>query len=810
MAGVELATAWVRLVPSMENATDSIVKSLAPGTAAAEKEGTKAGKGWSSNVKKAIGAAAIGGAVVGAFKGLYSVGDTFDTVTDTIRVGTGAQGEALTGLVDVAKSVGKQVPAEFEQVGTTVADLNTRLGLSGETLDTVAQQYLEAGRILGQDVDIASTSAAFSAFKIEGDAVVGAMDSLFQVSQATGVGMNDLASGAQQNGVALQELGFGFEDSISLLGSLDKAGLNANGMMSGLSRSLVNLAKDGEQPADAFQRVIGEMQGYIDKGDSAAALDIAGSVFGTRNAAQFIGALQSGVLSMDDLMAATGATGDTILGVGEETMSFSERWQQTMNTGMTALEPLATGLFTALSDGLTAAMPTLQALGEWVSQNTGTIGVIAGVIGVTLVAAMVAWTASIWASTIALLANPVTWIILAIIALVAAVVLLVMRWDEVVAFISDIWGSFVDWLVAVGDGIATWWNDLWGGIGQWIRDVWDGFITWITDVWSGFIGWLQGIGDGIATWWNGLWSGIGQWIRDVWDGFTSWVREKFEFWVAVIQGVGALYVQWWNDFWSGIGNFIRDIWNGFTSWVREKFELFLLGVRIIGDAIASWWHGLWSGIGSFVADTWNGFIGWVQGIFGGFASWIRGVGDGIASWWNGLWSGIGGFFESVFGGLAGFAQSAFNNVVGAIKAPINGIIGLVNGAISGLNSLSVTIPDWVPAVGGQTWGLSLPQIPYLAKGATILPRSGGTLAVLAEAGRPESVVDTGLMNRALEEGLAGEDGSGMTVQGALVHIEHMTVDSDRRVEEVSRDLHQRIQRAERARGKVNLGGAVTA
>ena len=278
---------------------------------------SKAIPGW-------MGAAvATGMAVVGT--ALYKVGEQFDDVTDTIRTGTGATGKALDGLVQSAKNVGTQVPAEFAKIGPTIADLNTRLGLTGDTLETVASQYLEAGRILGEDVDIQTTTAAFSAFGIEGEAVIGAMDTLFQVSQATGVGMNELAGNVQQVAPALQAVGFSFEDSIALMGSLDKAGLNSSQIAAGLSRSLVNLAKDGEAPEEAFNRVVGELQGFVDTGDEAAALDLAGKIFGTRGASQFVGALQSGVLNMGDLMAATGATGDTILGVGEETMDFAER-----------------------------------------------------------------------------------------------------------------------------------------------------------------------------------------------------------------------------------------------------------------------------------------------------------------------------------------------------------------------------------------------------------------------------------------------------------------------------------------------------
>lgn len=302
------------------------------------------------------GMLAVGGALVtgaaAAGKALYDLGGRFDEVQDTIRVGTGATGDALTGLVDVAHNVATSVPTSFEAAGSTVADLNTRLGLSGDTLQTVASQYLEAGRILGEDVDINATSAAFSAFKIEGDNVSGAMDDLFRVSQATGVGMNDLATGVQGNAQALQTLGFGFSDSIALVGMLDKAGVDSTGTLNAMRKGMLNLAKPGEDMQAAFARVTGGIQDYIDKGDTAGALDLASQVFGTKGAAQMVQALQTGKISLDDLMGAAGTTGDTILGVGQDTQDAAEKWTILKNKGLEALEPLASGVFDLAGKGL--------------------------------------------------------------------------------------------------------------------------------------------------------------------------------------------------------------------------------------------------------------------------------------------------------------------------------------------------------------------------------------------------------------------------------------------------------------------------
>ncbi|WP_172193239.1 phage tail tape measure protein [Actinomyces faecalis] len=332
------------------------------------------------------GALAVGGAVVtgvaAAGKALYDLGSVFDDVEDTIRVGTGATGEALQGLVDDAHAVATSVPTSFEAAGATVADLNTRLGLSGDTLQTVASQYLEAGRILGEDVDISATTAAFGAFHIEGEGVSTAMDDLFRVSQATGVGMNDLATSVQTNALALQEMGFSFEDSIALVGSLDKAGVDADATLTAMRKGMINLAQPGEDLTDAFSRVTGQLQGYIDAGDTAAALDLAGTVFGTRGAAQMVQALQTGTLSMGDLTAAAGVTGDTILGVGQDTQDAAEKWQILKNKGMEALEPLASAVFGLAGDALGGLVDWIDSV-DWspLTEGVAAVGDVAASFG---------------------------------------------------------------------------------------------------------------------------------------------------------------------------------------------------------------------------------------------------------------------------------------------------------------------------------------------------------------------------------------------------------------------------------------------
>jgi len=76
----------------------------------------------------------------------------------------------------------------------------------------------------------------------------------------------------------------------------------------------------------------------------------------------------------------------------------------------------------------------------------------------TAVTAMPGLIASVWAFTVALLANPMTWVVIGIVALIAALVLLWQNWDSVVSFFSNSWpkitGAFSSGIQSVKDFIT--------------------------------------------------------------------------------------------------------------------------------------------------------------------------------------------------------------------------------------------------------------------------------------------------------------------------------------------------------------------
>lgn len=641
MGSVELATGYFQLVPSMQGSEKKISDEISSAVdGATESAGEAGGKKLSERLAEGLQGWAMpalaGGLLAGLGKGLYEVGAVFDDVNDTIRVGTGASGEALEGLTDVAKRIGRSVPVEYSKIGTTVADLNTRLGLSGETLERVASQYLEAGRILGQDVNVQKTTAAFSAFGIQGDAVSDAMDNLFRVSQATGVGMNELASSAQQAAPSMKTLGFSFEDTIAMVGAFDKAGLNSNAVMASMSKGLVTLAKKGEDPKQAFQRVTAEIGAFLEKGNEAAALELASKIFGTRGAMQFVEAMKSGTLSAGDMMKSIGATDDSILGLAEETMDFSEQWQLLKNRALEALEPLGSAVFTWLGDTMAELIPKFQEFTMWVQQNTWVLGVLGALLTGLLLVGLYQVTAAIWAATAAMLANPITWIVAAIGLLSAGLYLLITNWDTVVQWLNGVWAACVQWLTDSWNGV----KDAFAGFGEWLGGLWqsivDGFNAFVE--YMATMRWAEDFSNAAIAGFGLLGEFIGNLPGLIFDGlvFLDDLAGKAAVWFGdfASAGINALvdFNRWVAELPGKIVSALMELGPQLAQGAAEWFGGFVNGAKSTAEAILEWGRRFPGELMGALGDMGNFLVNSGRALVDGFLKGIKQSWDKITSW----------------------------------------------------------------------------------------------------------------------------------------------------------------------------------
>ncbi|MGW5676787.1 phage tail protein, partial [Streptomyces sp. NPDC003860] len=186
------------------------------------------------------------------------------------------------------------------------------------------------------------------------------------------------------------------------------------------------------------------------------------------------------------------------------------------------------------------------------------------------------------------------------------------------------------------------------------------------------------------------------------------------------------------------GSLIKSVWNG----IRRAISTVVKAVATVIRTYVNTWRRIittvMNAIRSTVRAVWNG----IRAVITPVVNWIR---SAIPS----AFRAVKDRMSSIWNGLKDIASKAFNGIKDGVRTPINAVIRLINSMIGKLNGIKVSIPGWVPMVGGKTFGVNLPTIPQLAAGGVVQPRRGGVHAILAEAGEAEAVLPLSKLDRLL-------------------------------------------------------------
>lgn len=226
--------------------------------------------------------------------------------------------------------------------------------------------------------------------------------------------------------------------------------------------------------------------------------------------------------------------------------------------------------------------------------------------------------------------------------------------------------------------------------------------------------------------------------------------------IAAIGGIiaaGVLLMKNWDS--------IKEFFGNIFDWIGEK-------TRSFAEWFVNKWNSLTEKVSNIVIILSDSIKEKVVFIVSKFKSLINWVKTDFVNGWREAWNNVKNIFKNVFEALVGIAKVPINGVIGLINGMIRGIIAGVNAAIGVLNKMKIKVPGWVPGIGGNTWGFSIPtmtapQIPYLAKG-TVVPRNAGEFAAILGDNKRETEVVSPLstMKQAMMEALkeSGNGGSG--------------------------------------------------
>jgi TP901 family phage tail tape measure protein len=735
---IELGRAYVPVLPDLKGFGAKLAAGMrAEGAAGAAIGGKVAGLAFMG---------AVGGVVL-AGAGLAKLGDQFQDAYNKIRVGTGATGDALKALQDDFKAVARTGPESFDVVGGAIADLNTRLGLTGVPLQDVTRQILDLSRITGTDVsqNIVSLTRFLGDAGVESSDFATAIDSVFRASQATGPSVSTLADLMVRFGAPLRQFGFSFEESATMLGKFEKEGVNTQLVMGSLRIALGKFSKAGLDPKEALLET---MDAIKNAGSAAEANQIAFETFGARAGADMAAAIREGRFELGDLFEQVSSGEETIQQASDDTKTYGERMQELGNKLKVALEPAAIKVLEGIANIVESSTPLIETLGVAVggiatafAAIPGPVFVVAGAIATAVVtiltiskafgAVQAAWTAL--SAVFAL--NP---IVLAIIAIIAVIALLVIHWDTIKESVAKAW----DWIVEKTQ--IAW---------DWLKGFFERFWPIILGIATGGIGLVVALivqnWDTIKAKTVEIWHSIQDTFWSVWETIKAWVTEKVD---AIRDKITGAFETAKNTL-TGILDGIRNAVGGAFDWVRDRANDVKNAIGTVADKFTT------------VKDAIGGAVFSAAGFVANFVDLVKQKLTELKDWVSQNAGKILGPFEGIARTVGGF---------------LGGTVGKLFRASGG------GVPAGQPTMVGET-------------GPELVTFTGNANVMSATATRRmfESIVAAN-----------GASGGGVTVNGPLVNLSDVTIRSDDDITLLSRELAKDINRRARALGEpVALTGA---
>jgi hypothetical protein len=344
--------------------------------------------------------------------------------------------------------------------------------------------------------------------------------------------------------------------------------------------------------------------------------------------------------------------------------------------------------------------------------------------------------------------------------LLLIVPLIIENWDKIVAFFKDFGPKVLGFFSELGKGIGKFFGDLFTSIGNWFTNT---LLPFFVSLPGRFVKAVSGFWSWITDLLGGLFTSIGNW-------FTNTL-------VPFLLGIPRTYIRLVAGFWGWIFDLLGTLFTNIGNWFTNTRVPFLLGIpRRYITLVAGFWSWIidllgkaFTGISDYFAKT---VLPFITGIPGRFA-------DGAKNIW--------GFFTSLLTTAYGNVKSKFDEIVNWVRGLPSRVAdaakNIWNGFRDGFrDALNWIIDRWnafridarfppdfiVPFLRGKGFTLDTPNIPRLAKGGIIPAVSGGTMAIIGEAGRSERVEPLdpdGLSKRdkAMVDYLSAGGGKGVTV-----------------------------------------------
>jgi phage-related protein len=291
------------------------------------------------------------------------------------------------------------------------------------------------------------------------------------------------------------------------------------------------------------------------------------------------------------------------------------------------------------------------------------------------------WAAGQWLLNVALDANPIGIMIVAIAALAAGIIY-AYKHSETFRKIINAIGQ---WFVTAGKDVIKWGKDF----GHWVADGFHKAVTAATDMYRGVIGWFQKVWKGIV--------GIGQSIAD-------YVRRHWRLLLTIATaGVGFIFVLIVNHWkaisgvfaagWHAVAGFAQRLWSDVSGWFKRLARDVWNVISPFWNAEVRGWKNIWAVVSGFAKRIWGDVSGWFRKLGRDVAGIVSALWSDEVRGWKNIWNSITGWATRIWKDV----RSTFNTLKGDIGAIIGrsgmvlvfqNAVGTIGRVWKGLQSLA--------------------------------------------------------------------------------------------------------------------------
>lgn len=238
--------------------------------------------------------------IVACTTALAKLGAEMDEARSEIVKGTGAIGKALDDLERSSnKALVKGVGVSVKETGKLIADLNTRFGLTGKTLEDVTVDFGHFAKVTGVDINNAVNDVAdvMKRWNVPLNKSKDLMNQFTKASQLSGASVDELMSAVKQGQVYFSQFGYNLTESVALLASFRKNGIQTDTVITGMRTALAKFASEGKNAGEAFKEITKQIQ---ETENETEAMSLAVETFGTRAGPEMFNAIRNGMVDLDD------------------------------------------------------------------------------------------------------------------------------------------------------------------------------------------------------------------------------------------------------------------------------------------------------------------------------------------------------------------------------------------------------------------------------------------------------------------------------------------------------------------------------